>query len=184
MLNASRFSSEAEDHPLDGGAVCVSPPTMIDIALRHISTKPHPRDAFFGLWHVFQAAIKGNVRRLGLSREVRTWIDLVTELSAPYYGIPMEEFADRASAVNFADRIDQPVLVLHAADDFLVPVQHAYALQDAAADNENIHIMVRDVGAHVSFGAVDPSWYFSTVRRWVEYWATPPGDEPEDAPID
>jgi hypothetical protein len=44
--------------------------------------------------------------------------------------------------------------------------------------------MVRDVGAHVSFGAVDPSWYFSTVRRWVEYWATPPGDEPEDAPID
>ncbi len=184
MLNAAYVSSLADDVPIDGGIVAVSPPTVIDIALEHISRKPHWRDPFFGLWHVFQAAIKGNVRRRGLSQDISTWHDLVSQLSAPYYGVTMDEFCARASAVNFADRIEQPVLAIHAADDFLVPVQHAYALQDTVADNPWVHVAVRDAGAHVSFGAVDPSWYHSTLRRWFEYWATEPGRDPDDAPLD
>lgn len=92
----------------------------------------------------------------------------------------MEEFAERASAVNFADKIETPGLVLHAADDFLVTVQHAYALQDTVADNPNVHVMVRDAGAHVAFAAVDSSWYHSVLRRWFEYWATP-GESRADA---
>lgn len=184
MVNAAHVSTLAEDTPLDGGIVAVSPPAIIDVALEHISTKPHWRDPFFGLWHVFRAAIKANVRRRALRPDISTWKDLVAELSAPYYGITMEEFCERASTVNFAHEIRQPLLSIHAADDFLVPVQHAYALQDATADNPWVHVIVRDSGAHVSFGAVDPSWYFSTLRRWFEYWASPEGDAPEDAPID
>jgi predicted alpha/beta-fold hydrolase len=184
MLNAAHASSLSDDHPLDGGTIAVSPPTVIDVALDHISTKPHWRDPFFGLWHVFQAAIKGNVRRRGLPTDVTTWRDLTTTLSAPYYDIPIEEFCARASAANFAHEITQPVLAIHAADDFLVPVQHAYALQDAVADNPWVHVAVRDAGAHVSFGAVDASWYHSTVRRWLEYWAVAPNQAPEDAPLD
>jgi len=184
MLNAAYVSSLADDTPLDGGVVAVSPPTVIDAALDHISTKPHWRDPFWGLWHVFEAAIKGTVRRAGLSSDVRTWRDLVEAMSAPYYGIDMEEFCTRASAANFAGEITQPVLAIHAADDFLVPVHNAYALQDATVDNPWVHVMVRDAGAHVSFGAVDPSWYYSSLRRWVEYWAMPAGEEPADAPID
>jgi predicted alpha/beta-fold hydrolase len=179
MLNAAYAQTLGTDTPLDGGFISVSPPSMVDVALIHISTKPHWRDPFFGLWHVFQAAIKGTVRRRGLDRELRSWRDLVYTISAPYYGITVEEFAERASAVNFADRIRTPGLVLHAADDFLVTVQHAYALQDTVADNPNVHVMVRDAGAHVAFGAVDPSWYHSVVRRWLEYWATPGGDAPD-----
>ncbi|MCW2926307.1 MAG: putative AB-hydrolase YheT, partial [Thermoleophilia bacterium] len=155
VLNASHVSSIADDTPLDGGAVTISAPTQIAMALEHISTKPHWRDPYFGLWNVFRAAIKGNVRRKGLRRDLGTWYDLVEELSAPYYGISMEEFCARASAVNFAAEITTPVLDLHAADDFLVPVQHAYALQEAATGNEWIHVMVRDCGAHCSFAAVD-----------------------------
>jgi predicted alpha/beta-fold hydrolase len=115
---------------------------------------------------------------------VKTWLGLVEHLSAPWYGIPLDEFAERASAANFAGEIDQPVFVLHAADDFLVPVHHAYALQDAVVDNPNVHVRIHDKGAHVSFAAIDSSWYHSTLRRWFEYWSTAPGDEPEDAPID
>jgi predicted alpha/beta-fold hydrolase len=181
MLTAAHVSGSSDDQPLDGAVIAVSPPTMVDVALEHISRKPHWRDPFFGLWHLFQAAIKGNVRRRGLSRDVRTWNDLVTELSAPYYGITMAEFSERASVARFAHEIRVPCLVLHAADDFLVPIQHAYALLDATVDNPDVHVMVRDVGAHVSFGAVDPSWYHSTLRRWLEYWATP-GDLGPDAP--
>ena len=124
-------------------------------------------------WHVFQAAIKGNVRRRRYSKDLKTWSDLVEHTSAPWYGIEMGEFTERASAAGFAHEITQPVLELHATDDFLVPVQHAYQLQDATADNPWVHVMVRDVGAHCAFAAVDSSWYYSTVRRWLEFWATP-----------
>lgn len=183
-IMAAHVSSRSDDRPLDGGAVAVSPPTEVDLALDHISTKPHWRDPYFGLWHVFQAAIKSQVRRHALPPGVRTWKALVQELSAPYYGVSMEEFTSRASVARLAHEIEQPVLAIHATDDFLVPVQHAYALQDATVDNPWVHVMVRDAGAHVAFAAADPSWYFSTLRRWMEYWATPAGSEPEDAPID
>ncbi|MCW2923342.1 MAG: peptidase, partial [Thermoleophilia bacterium] len=173
MLNAAVVSSRSDDRPLDGGVVAISAPSKVREALRHISIKPHWRDAYFGLWHVFAAAIKETSRRRGLGSSVRTWEDLAEHVSAPYYGLGMDEFCERASAVEWADEIDQPVLELHAADDFLVPVHHAYALQDAAADNPWVHVMVRDSGAHCSFNAADPSWYHSTVRRWLEYWATP-----------
>jgi predicted alpha/beta-fold hydrolase len=130
---------------------------------------------------VFEATIKAAVRRRGLDPSIRYWRDFVCRLSAPYYGVTVEEFVSRASAVNFADRIETPGLVLHAADDFLVTVQHAFALQDAARGNPNLHVMIRDAGAHVAFGAVDSSWYHSVVRRWLEYWAEP-GDLRADAP--
>lgn len=175
VLNAAHVSSLSDDRPLDGGALVVGAPTQIGEALRHISTKPHWRDPFFGLWHVFGAAIRSAVRRRDYPRELRTWIELAEYVSAPYYGVTLEEYADRASAVNFVHEIDQPVLHLHSADDFLVPVQHAEALRQAAADNPWVHVDVREVGSHVAFAAVDPSWYHSTVRRWFEYWATSAG---------
>lgn len=173
MLNAAYAQTLADDEPLDGGFIAVSPPTMIDIALDHISTKPDWRDPFFGLWHLFRAAIDATVRRRGFDEHLHSWRDLVYQVSAPYYGVAIDEFNDRASAVNFANKITSPGLVLHASDDFLVGVEHAYALQDVTEDNPNIHVMVRDAGAHVAFGAVDSSWYYSTLRCWLEYWASP-----------
>ncbi|MCW2956713.1 MAG: hypothetical protein JWO69_1582 [Thermoleophilia bacterium] len=173
VLNAAHVSSTSDDRPLDGGAVTVSAPTRIDEALRHISTRPHWRDPYFGLYHVFQAAIRGTVRQRGLDRDINTWVDLVTETSLPYYGLSFDDYCAQSSAVNFAHEIDMPVLDLHAVDDFLVPVMHAEALAAAAADNPWVHVMVRDAGAHIAFGAADPSWFHSTMRCWFEYWATP-----------
>lgn len=178
VLNAAHVSSRSQDRPLDGGAVAVSAPSNMPVALRHISTRPHWRDPFFGVFNIFDAAIRNIVRRRGLPRSVRTWRDLLENIAAPWYGIETTEFIDRASAVNFAHEIDQPVLELHSADDFLVPVEHAYALQDATVDNPWVHVMIRDLGAHVSFAAVDASWYHSVLRRWLEFWATP-GPDPD-----
>lgn len=186
VLNAAHASSRAEDHPLDGGAVSVSAPTDIGDALRHISTPPHWRDPFFGLFNLFRATIKGTVRKRGLRSDLRTWVELVEEVSGPYYDVTMDEFAERASAVNFVDAITQPVLCLHAEDDFVVPIHHALELADAAAENPWIHVITKPYGAHVSFTAVDARWYHTSLRRWLEYWATP-GDvddrEDFDSPL-
>jgi predicted alpha/beta-fold hydrolase len=186
MLNAAHVTSLSEDRPLDGGVVCVSAPTEVDEAIRFVSTKPTDwRDPFFGLWHLFGAVIRSSVRRRRMSPDVKTWYDLVFEQALPYYGIDYDEFVTRASAERFAHEIDIPVLELHAADDFVVPVHHAYRLQDRTADNPWVHVIVKDSGNHCSFPAVDSSWYHSTLRRWLEYWATPAvGTEPEDAPLD
>ncbi|MEO6867016.1 MAG: alpha/beta fold hydrolase, partial [Gaiellales bacterium] len=185
MLNAAYVSSQSEDRPLDGGAITLSAPTDIGVALRHISTKPHWRDPYFGLWHLFRAAIKSAARRQGMQRQhIRTWYDMVSAHSAPYYGVSMDEFCNRASPITFADKIDMPLLDIHSTDDFVVPVHHAYGLQDATSDNPWVHVMVRDAGAHCSFAAADSSWYHSTMRRWLEYWATPGVIIPDDAPLD
>ncbi|MCW2974478.1 MAG: alpha/beta hydrolase fold protein [Thermoleophilia bacterium] len=198
VLNAARHSSVADDHPLDGGVIAVSAPTDLGVALDEISTKPRWRDPLFGLWQLFQATVRGTVRVQGLRPEIRTFRDLVHEVSLPFYGITYEQYARQASARDFAREIETPVLALHARDDFLIPVQHAYDLRDAAAENPNVHVIVHDEGAHVSLEAVEPRWFNSTVRRWFEYWATP-GDyvatvpdindgfaaaEANDAPID
>lgn len=173
MLNAAVGASAADDATLDGGVVCVSAPTDIEAALDHISTRPAWRDPLFGLWYLFRAVIKGNVRRLGLRRDLTTWRDLVKSVSAPAEGLSYEEFCTRASATTFAQDISVPLLALHAADDFVVPVRHAYRLRDAAAGNPWVHVLVRDTGSHCSFVAADASWFHSTLRRWLEYWATP-----------
>jgi predicted alpha/beta-fold hydrolase len=186
MLNAAHVTSLSEDRPLDGGVIAVSAPSEVGEAIRFISTKPTDwRDPFFGLWHLFHAVIRSNVRRRGMDRSVRTWYDLVTEMALPYYGLDFDEFCHRANAENFAHEIDIPVLEMHAADDFVVPVHHAYRLKDRSDGNPWLHVVIKDSGNHCSFAAVDPSWYHSTLRCWLEYWATPAaGTVPEDAPID
>lgn len=179
VLNAAHISSLAEDTPLDGGAITVSAPTDIREALRHISTKPHWRDPFYGLFQLFRAYIKDTVRRRGMEPTARTWEDLVAQVSAPYYEMSIEEICERASAINFADEINQPVLDLHSVDDFVVPVEHAYLLRDAASNNPNVQVIIKNVGAHVSFSAVDSRWYHSVIRQWLEYWATPGSEHPK-----
>lgn len=193
VLNASLAASDADDQPLDGGVVAISAPSDMEVAVAHISRRPRLRDPFTGPWHVFQAAIRANVRHRQLRRDLHTWEELVAEMSAPVYGVPLDEFYARASARTFADRIRVPTLALHAGDDFLVPPVHAEWLREAAADNEHVHVMVRSSGNHCSFAAVDDRWFHSVVRRFVEYWAVP-GDavggaaaghtEPQVQPID
>lgn len=173
VLNAARHSSRSADTPLNGGVVSVSAPTDLAVALERISTKLSLRDPMFALSQLFNTAIRGTVRVQGLRPHVRTWKDLVQEVSLPYYGVSYEQYCRQASASQFADDIASPVLALHAKDDFLTPVEHAYLLRDATVDNENVHVIVHDEGAHVSLEAVEPQWFNSTLRRWFEYWATP-----------
>ena len=86
------------------------------------------RDPYFGLWNVFRATIKGTVRKRRLRREVRTWLDLVEEVSCPYYDITLAQHNEQASAARWADKITQPVLCLHADS----------GLQDLAFDETDL----------------------------------------------
>jgi predicted alpha/beta-fold hydrolase len=171
-LNAARESSDAPDSPIDGGVLTVSAPTEMRRAIEYVSKRPPFSHPYFGLWLIFQISFHAGLRNNGLDRSLREWGDIVKDQSLPYYNVDEETFYERASAARFADRIQIPVLALHARDDFLVPVDHAEVLADATAENPNVHVWMIDQGAHCSFNAIDRRWYTSVVRRWFEYWAT------------
>lgn len=171
-LNAARESSEAPDTPIDGGVLTVSAPTEMRRAISYVSKRPPFSHPYFGLWVLFQMAFHSGLRNNGLDRSLREWGDIVRDQSLPYYNVDEETFYERASAARFVHRITTPVLALHARDDFLVPVDHAEALEAAAIDVPNVHVWTVDRGAHCSFNAIDRRWYMSVVRRWFEYWAT------------
>jgi predicted alpha/beta-fold hydrolase len=173
VLNATRFSSLADDTPLDGGTIAISAPTDMGEALTYVSQTPHWRDPLFGLSQMFRATIRATVRKRNLPKDVKTWRGLAEEISLPWYELSMEQFTRQASARLFADDIQLPVLDIHARDDFLITVDHAERFAEATADNPNVQVLLRDQGAHCAFEAIDERWFNSTVRRWFEYWATP-----------
>lgn len=173
-LNAARFASQSDDTPIDGGVMAVSAPTDVDRATAHISGRPGLLHPFLGMWLIYRAALRSGVRQLGLDASLNDFRKLIEGYSAPYYGVTMDEYHERASAQRFADDITVPTLQLHAADDFIVPVEHAYGMRDAAASNENVEVWVVDRGNHCAFPAVDERWFTSVLRRWFEYWAEQP----------
>ncbi len=174
VLNAARHASLAPDDPLDGGVMSLSAPSEMYRATRYVSRRPPVRHPFFVLWMIFWAGMRVAVRDRRLDARIRDWMDVIRAESLPFYGVSEEEFFARASAVNWASEVTVPTLAVHADDDFVVPVDHAHALAEAAADNPSVAVRTVPQGSHCSFGAVDDRWFRSVVRRWFEYWATPP----------
>lgn len=171
VLNAAHAASVDESSPLNGGVIALSAPTEMLRAIDHISEAPSWRNPRFVMYHMLQLFLRQSARTFGYGPELAHWNRLVEARSVPYYGVDRETFHSRASAVNWAQEISVPTLQLHAADDFMVPVDHAYAFRDAAEGNPNVHVWVVDVGAHIAFTSVDTRWFNSVIRRWFEYWA-------------
>jgi fermentation-respiration switch protein FrsA (DUF1100 family) len=65
-----------------------------------------------------------------------------------------------------------PVLVLHAEDDEVVPVEHARMLEQAAADNDNVRVWIVPGGGHAAFDAIDRDWTYAVYRAFFERLAT------------
>jgi dienelactone hydrolase len=113
--------------------------------------------------------------RLGLGRKFsilghrRTGIvEYFERVSAPYYGVTTDELYRLDSAVNFVDRMRVPVFHLHAIDDWIVGVDQAVRLRDAAeaAGNRRVGVCIRCGGAHCAFDRVMGEWRSSLARDY------------------
>lgn len=100
--------------------------------------------------------------------------DYFERVSAPYYGVSVDELYDMDSVVNRVDRIRVPALHIHAADDWVVHVRHAERLRAAAeeAGNRLVGVCVKPRGAHCAFSRVAPAWRDRVAR---EYFAATSG---------
>ncbi len=164
-LNAARVASE-RGAGLDGGVIALCPPTDVAEALARLSTRPSMADPLYATWLTLRAAATARLRAAGAG------IDAVTPLAAAaaaipaFYGIDVDEAARRSSANGFAASLAVPVLVIHAEDDFVVPVSHTRRLAQAAAGNDRVRILTPSWGGHTAFDALDPAWMAAVERAW------------------
>lgn len=86
----------------------------------------------------------------GLLHQVKNWRDFDRFFSAPMNGYEDEEaFYDGSSAINFLDKVEQPLLLIQAQNDpILGPECHPIALADQM---DHIHLDLQYLGGHTGF---------------------------------
>lgn len=179
VLNAGHV--EGAERFLDGGILAIAGPADTEMATDRISRKVGPTHPFFLISKTFEAFLVSKVRNLGWPKEVADLRRLMELVVAPHYGLGVDEVHRRSSAKNHIQGTRVPLLVLHAEDDEVIPVEHARMLEEAAAGNPNVRVWILPGGAHAAFDALDKRWTYTVYRaffeRWAEYAAV--GDEAE-----
>ncbi len=177
VLNAARHSRPG--YGVDGGVLALAPPTDLADILRHVSTRPPLRHRFFGTWLTLRTVAISQARAAGYTYDTFSPEEGFARFAAPFYHLDAAEIARRASPLGWIGEVRVPVLVLHACDDVVVPVDHAERLRAAAAGNPFVHVLVRATGAHHQFHAMDPAWMEGVEAAWLgsfARWET--GDAP------
>jgi predicted alpha/beta-fold hydrolase len=173
VLNASHPEGAAES--LDGGIHAVCGPADTHKAAERLSRKLPRSHPGYAMSVVFRKMLISRVRDAGWPEHINTLVEPIEEVSAPYYGVPPEEVWRRSSAVNSIAGARVPVLALHSEDDFVIPVEHARMLAEAAAGNPNVRVWILPGGSHAAFDAIDADWTHAVYRTFFERWASYPG---------
>lgn len=159
------------EEALDGGVLAICGPADTRWATDHIGSDPPPGHRFHRYAPFFHAMLvtrRRNIRWPGSRWDFRAPL---VERSAPHYGVSLEEIFERSSAENHIAAARVPVLVLHGADDAVVPVEHAERLRAAARGSDLVRVWVVPGGGHAAFDAVDPAWTWAVYRAFFERWA-------------
>jgi len=172
VLCAARRAGEGE---LDGGVLAFSPPADVGRALDALSARPPLRDPLFGTWLTLHAAATTRMRAAGYGHEPYSLREAVELVSAPWYGLGVDELARRASPATWIADVRVPVVAVHAVDDVVIPVAHARELAVRAAGNAHVHVVIRPAGGHAAFDLVDPTWTSGVERAWLGALARWPG---------
>jgi pimeloyl-ACP methyl ester carboxylesterase len=160
-LNALAYDGEIGSTLLSGGALCWSPFVDARDAVGYVSARP-PRDhPFYASWEGFRRLLKfksmGGYDRFDefLDDAARvnglSGFDELCDLSNPKWKVPL---------------MRQPALLVHAADDPVVPIRHARRMERYAEGHPHIQTLVTQWGGHTGFEPMDPFWFWEVMRRF------------------
>lgn len=166
VMNAAHH--EEAEQVLDGGILAISGPGDTRKAAIHLDKKLPLRDPFYIFSRGFDSMLVSKVRNLGWPSKVADFQALMDVVVSPHYGLSTEEIYERSSAVNHIAGARVPVLILHAEDDPIVPVEHARMLEEAAAGNDRVRVWIVPGGGHAAFDAVDRDWTYAVYRQYFE----------------
>jgi len=110
--------------------------------------------------------VKAAVVTGGIADTVLNWEERGEDMKKVYRtyigGSPEElpeEYAKR-SAVNFADELNTPILIVHTKEDPRVSVDHAYRMRDALeAAGKEYELVIYDGNAHAVVGSETFEWF-------------------------
>ncbi|MDI6874424.1 MAG: alpha/beta fold hydrolase [Actinomycetota bacterium] len=168
---------------ITGGIIAWSGFASMEAIVSRFSRRPPVNDPFFPYYAAF--IFLTEIRRLEMLRRgkeeiVATLGDrpfspdfrrYVREVVAPHYGKSEEAIYALSSPRNFVDRIEHPVLIVHAEDDPVCPVEEMEELRRAGRGNPNLDIWVLPTGSHCAFMGFDEDWYWAVMRGFLDYWA-------------
>ena len=161
---------EGADEAVDGGILAVSPPSDPRATAERLSRRVPRSDPAYLLSQGFGAMLTSRIRQ-SRWEGVHDFVDPIERISAPYYGVEAEELWRRAAAREHIADAKVPVLVLHPADDEIIPVEQAAELEEAARDNDLVRIWILAGGGHGAIDAVDATWFHAVTRGFFERWA-------------
>ncbi len=161
---------DGADEALDGGIVAVSPPSDPRAMARRLSRKVPRTDPAYALNEGFWAMLRSRIRQSGWE-DVHDFVDPLEKVSAPYYEVEPDELWRRSTAREHIAAAKVPVLVLHPADDEVIPVEQARELAAAARGNDLVRVWILPGGGHGAIDAVDRTWFFAVLRGFFERWA-------------
>jgi predicted alpha/beta-fold hydrolase len=157
---------------LDGGILAVSPPAIPKAAWERLSEpvpRGHPR---YPLHKAFEAALISRIRSGRWPPEAEDMVRAMEVVSAPYYRVDAEEIWNHSRGIDHVPNATVPLLILHPGDDYIIKVEHARMLAEAAQDNDLVRVWVLPAGSHGLLEAADPRWTHAVYRIFFERWAT------------
>jgi len=185
-VSTMRAAHMAREHPyLTGGAIAWNGVSDAARVIEHLDTRPPPSDPFFPMYLGFR--LKHSLRRADMKRHVedpatREFLQepfsrydfegYLSRVSAPRYGITYDEILEKTSSKNFLSDLEVPLLVIHAADDPVCPVQEMDDLIVISEQNENLEVWILPTGMHCVFPYLDRNWFDTVMRKFFSYWAT------------
>lgn len=114
-------------------------------------------------YHDVRAALAEHRHDAAAIAAIRTIRDFDAAIIAPLFGFrDVDDYYARAAAAEVFERIEVPTLILHAADDPLVP-----PWEPRCALPASVRLVVTERGGHVGFFAAAPA-PFDRTRFWAE----------------
>lgn len=179
---------QCAQHPyITGGAMGWSGYASMEQMTSHISRRPPLGDPFFPIYAVFVCV--SEMRRLEICRQLKEegagayqgfkpfssdYRRYIREIAAPHYGLSEEAMYALSSPREFIAKVEVPLMLVHAEDDPVCPIEEMEELCRTAEGNPNVDIWVLPTGSHCAFKGFDQDWYWSVLRDFLDYWADRP----------
>ncbi|MFC0268402.1 hydrolase [Kushneria aurantia] len=174
-----KLASEQGGDGLDlAGAIAISPPLDLAACADAINqgfSRYYQRHMLASMKRKVAAHIRdGRLDRPGLEqlRRIDTFWAFDNEVTAPLHGFrSATDYYQRASAGPLLDRIELPTLILHAADDPLMPNN---LFDRVARPSPSVRIELAEHGGHVGFiemrHGLLRSWLARRVGEQLDSW--------------
>jgi len=184
-VSTMRAAYMAREFPyLTGGAIAWNGASDGHRLVSHLDQKPGITDDFYPFYLGFRMTHwlhRRDMKRHVDDPEVRRFLDepfsdynfasFLERVSAPHYGITMEEFRKNVSSKEYLADAGVPLLIVHSLDDPVIPASEMDDLIEIAEQNPNIAVWMMPSGMHCAYPYFDGKWFDSVRRGFFGYWA-------------